>query len=182
MTEYKFSTDRLILRRLKPEDATHMFELANDYEVAKMTLNIPHPYLVGDAIKFIKRSQTAWDSGERYGFAIVLKETNTFMGVIGIIPILEHYRAEVGYWIGQTYWGRGYTTEALKRVIQFGFETLDLNRIDASYRVDNPASARVMEKAGMTYEGTFRQAMFRDGAYSDISYSAILRRDYQGKS
>lgn len=176
--DYEFFTQRLILRRLRPDDAPHMVTLAGDYEVAKMTLNIPHPYPADDAVKFIERSQHAWDAGERYGFAIVLKETDTFIGVIGIIPELQHYRAGVGYWIGKPFWGKGYVTEALQRVIQFGFETLDLNRIDASYRTDNPASGRVMEKVGMRHEGTFRQVMFRDGAYSDLSYRAILREEY----
>jgi len=182
MGDYEFFTQRLILRRLKPDDAPHMVTLAGDYDVAKMTLNIPHPYPADGASKFIKRSQYAWDAGERYGFAIVLKETDTFMGVIGIIPEYQHYRAEVGYWIGKPYWGNGYVTEALKRVIQFGFETLDLNRIDAAHRSDNPASGRVMEKVGMIYEGTFRQVTFRDGAYSDLKYYAILREEYDTSS
>ena len=182
MDDYEFITERLNLRRLKSDDAPHMVTLAGDYDVAKMTLNIPHPYPAEDAIKFIERSQHVWDTGERYGFAIVLKETDAFMGVIGIIPEFQHFRAEVGYWIGKPYWGKGYVTEALKRVIQFGFETLKLNRIDAAYRADNPASGRVMEKAGMTYEGTFRQMTFRDGAYSDLSYYAILREEYDASS
>ena len=67
-------------------------------------------------------------------------------------------------------------------MIQFGFEKLDLNRIAAAYRVDNPASGRVMQKAGMQFEGTFRQVVFRDGAYSDLSYCAILREDYKAQA
>ena len=86
MNYYELRTDRLLLRRLKQDDAPQMARLAGDYEVAKMTLNIPHPYPADDAKTFIERSQQAWDKGERYGFAIALKETDTFMGVIGIIP------------------------------------------------------------------------------------------------
>lgn len=179
MDFFELNTDRLLLRRLKHEDAPHMATLAGDYDVAKMTLNIPHPYPADSATQFIERSQQVWDTGERYGFAIVLNESDTFMGVIGIIPELQHLRAEVGYWIGKPFWGNGYVTEALNRVIQFGFENLDLNRIAASYRIDNPASGRVMEKAGMRFEGTFRQVVFRDGAYSDLSYYAILREEYE---
>ncbi len=181
MEFFELTTDRLLLRRLKQADAPHIIKLAGDYDVAKMTLNIPHPYPTEGASTFIERSQQAWDKGERYGFAIVLKDSDTFMGVIGIIPELQHFRAEVGYWIGKPFWGKGYVTEALKRVLQFGFEKLDLNRIDAAYRVDNPASGRVMEKVGMQLEGTFRQVMFRDGAYSDLSYRAILREEYEAQ-
>jgi [ribosomal protein S5]-alanine N-acetyltransferase len=182
MVDYQLITKRLLLRRLKREDAPHIVTLAGDYDVAKMTLNIPHPYPADGAIEFIERSQQAWDDGERFGFAIVLKDTDMFMGVIGLIPEMEHRRAGVGYWIGKPYWGNGYVTEALKRIIQFGFNVLTLNRVDASYRVDNPASGRVMEKVGMQLEGTFRQIMFRDGAYSDLSYRAILREDYDAQN
>ena len=178
MPDYRFETDRLILRCLQEDDAPHFVELAGDYEVSKMTLNIPHPYSNDDAIQFIKGSIEAWEKGERYAFAIVQKETDSFMGVIGIHPEMRHSRAEVGYWIGVPYWGQGYMTEALQRVIQFGFETLNLNRIQASHRTDNPASGRVMEKAGMQYEGTLRQMMIRDGEFTDISYRSILREDY----
>jgi len=182
MDYYTLDTDRLLLRRFKQDDAPHIVTLAGNYDVAKMTLNIPHPYPADGATAFIERSQLAWDKGERYGFAIVLKDSDTFMGVIGIIPELQHLRAEVGYWIGKPFWGNGYVTEALKSVIEFGFKTIDLNRISASYRVDNPASGRVMEKAGMQFEGTFRQAIFRDQVYSDLSYYAILREDYEAQA
>lgn len=178
MTDYRFETNRLILRCLQEGDAARIVELAGDYEVSKMTLNIPYPYPPEGAINFIRGSMEAWGKGERFAFAMVQKKTDTFMGVIGFRPNQQHFRAEVGYWIGVPYWGNGYTTEALHRVIQFGFETLKLNRIQASYRTDNPASGRVMEKAGMQYEGTLRQMMFRDGEFTDLSYRAILREDY----
>jgi len=182
MPDYRFETDRLILRRLQAGDAPHIAELAGDYEVSKMTLNIPHPYPPDDAIQFINSSIEAWEKGERFAFAMVQKDTDTFMGVIGLRPNQQHFRAEVGYWIGVPYWGQGYTTEALRRLLQFGFETLKLNRIQASYRTDNPASGRVMEKVGMQYEGTFRQMMFRDGEFTDLSYRAILREDYDAQN
>ena len=178
MVDAQFETDRLILRRLQDNDARSISMLAGDYDVAKMTLNIPHPYPGGAATEFINRSKHAWDNHERYAFAIVLKATGTFMGVIGLIPEIRHRRAEVGYWIGKPHWGKGFMTETLKRIIQFGFEDLDLNRIQAGYIFDNPASGRVMEKVGMQLEGTFRQYAIRDDQPFDISYRAILREEY----
>ena len=179
MADYEFTTDRLLLRRLKLEDAPHIVTFAGDYDVAKMTLNIPHPYPPDEAMPFIKRSYKTWEEGTAYSFAIVLGTTDIFMGVIGLRPHMQHRRADVGYWIGKSFWGHGYMTEALERIIQFGFEDLDLNRIDAGYRVDNSASGRVMEKAGMEYEGTFRQYAMRDDEYMDLSYRAILRENYK---
>jgi len=182
MTDYQLTTDRLLLRKLTLTDAPDIVRLAGDYEVAKMTLNIPHPYPADGAEDFIKMTHQNWDNGVTYTFAIVNKDDEAYMGAIGIRIEARHKRAEVGYWIGVPYWGQGYMTEALQRVIQFGFEELDLNRIGASYLVQNPASGRVMEKAGMKHEGTFLKYMIRDDEPLDLHFRAILREDYHAQN
>ncbi len=175
-------TDRLILRKLALEDAPHIVRLAGDYEVSKMTLNIPHPYPPDVAEDFIKTVRENWENDVSFTFAIVRQEDDIFMGMIGLRPEMKHLRAEVGYWIGVPFWGKGYMTEALKRVIQFGFDDLKLNRVGASYRIDNPASGRVMEKAGMQHEGTFYKYSIRDGVPMDLHFRAILREDHKDRS
>ncbi len=72
----------------------------------------------------------------------------------------NHQKGELAYWVGQTYWGKGYATEAAEAMVAFGFETLELNRIHAATLTVNPASSRVMEKAGMRLEGTMKQDLF----------------------
>lgn len=168
-------TERLILRPLALSDATTIRELSGDYEVAKTTLNIPHPYPEGAAESFIQSQQ---DNSKGYSFAIVRKSDPQLIGGMGIHPHERHDHAEMGYWIGVPYWNQGYASEALRRVVAFGFEELALNRIYAGYFSQNIASRRVMEKAGMTYEGTFRQHYVREGVYYDIGYCAILRSDW----
>lgn len=180
--ETVLTTERLRLRPLQVEDAPHIVELAGNVEVAKMTLNIPHPYPAESAMDFIKATGKNRDAGTGYTFAIARKADDTYMGTIGIHPTIKHLRAEVGYWMGVPYWGQGYMTEALKRIIQFGFDDLKLNRVQASYRVDNPASGRVMEKAGMKLEGTFYKYYIRDHVPMDLHFRAILREEYDAQN
>ena len=93
----------------------------------------------------------------------------------------EHARAEVGYVLSRGYWGRGIMTEAVRAVIHFGFEELHLNRIESRCIAENMASARVMEKAGMVYEGTLRGREFIKGYYRDMKVYAIRRKEYRGR-
>lgn len=182
MKPFQLKSERLLLRQLQTEDAPYIVELAGDYEVSKMTLNIPHPYPSDIAIEFVEHTHKNWEADKGYTFAIVDKDTDGFMGVIGLHPEMRHKRAEVGYWIGQRYWGKGFMTEALKRVLQFAFEELDLNRVGAGYLVENPASGRVMEKAGMKFEGTFLKYYTRDDVPLDLHFRAILREDYDAQN
>ena len=92
----------------------------------------------------------------------------------------EHARAELGYVLSREHWGKGLMPEAVRAVMAFGFEKLSLNRIQARCIAENLASARVMEKAGMTFEGTLRESEFIKGAYRDIKLYSILRREYRG--
>ena len=85
--------------------------------------------------------------------------------------------AEVGYSLARDCWNQGYATEALAAVLRFGFDTLRLNRIEAQHETSNPASGRVMQKCGMTYEGTLRSRVFNKGHFSDVRLYAILRSD-----
>ena len=89
-------------------------------------------------------------------------------------------QAELGYWIGKPFWNRGYATEAAIAVIRFGFASLDLDRIASRHFSRNPASGRVMQKAGLRHEGTARQSMIKWGKYEDLQLYAILREDWSG--
>lgn len=102
------------------------------------------------------------------------------MGAIGLEFNHQSRLAELGYWIGVPYWNKGYTTEAARALLEYGFNTLGLNRIQARHMTNNPASGRVMQKLGMTYEGTHRQATRRFGEYQDLAVYAILRGQYAG--
>ena len=94
----------------------------------------------------------------------------------------EHARAELGYVLSRKLWGRGLMPEAVRAVVRFGFGRMELNRIEARCIIENAASARVMEKAGMTCEGTLREREFIKGAYRDMRLYSILRREYRPES
>jgi RimJ/RimL family protein N-acetyltransferase len=143
-----------------------------------MTLSIPHPYPDGAAEQWIATHTEAWESGHGVTLAITQRDSGHLVGAISLMDIRrDHQRGEIGYWIGKPYWNRGYATEATRALIRFGFQELDLNRIQATHLPQNPASGRVMEKAGMQYEGTLRQYVKRDHAYKDMCMRSILRHD-----
>ena len=169
-------TERLVLRPFVPADAARIQELAGNPRVAETTLNIPHPYPDGAAEAWIAGHRPAFDRGENIVFAIVTDG----IGLVGAINLrleLRHLRGEVGYWIGEAYWGRGYATEALRAVLDYGFGPVGLNRIQAKHLPRNAASGRVMQKAGMIWEATLRQYLRKDGRFEDLESYAMLRSD-----
>lgn len=182
MDTLRLETDRLVLRGLRLDDAAVIRELAGQRDIAITTLNIPHPYPDGAAAEFIKQTQKAMLADTGYTFAITRKPEEHLIGCIGLRLRPDHDCAELGYWMGKPYWSKGYTTEAARRVLQFAFEALGLNRVHASYFIHNRASARVMQKIGMTYEGTLRQHYKRWGEFIDVGVYGILRADYEAQS
>ena len=90
----------------------------------------------------------------------------------------ENRSAEVGYSLAREYWNQGFMTEALRAVLDLAFRKLNLHRVEAQHETDNPASGRVMLKAGMRHEGTMRGRLFNKGRFVDVDVYAILREDW----
>ncbi len=172
------TTERLLLRAYTLADAPALKRLINSREVALNTLRIPYPYPDGEAERWISTHDEAHKRGD-YAFAVTLREGGELIGTIGLHTKLDHDHAELGYWIGVPYWGRGYATEAAAAVVRFGFETLPLNRIYAMHFARNPASGRVLQKIGMRHEGTLRQHLKKWDEYVDLECYGILRADYK---
>jgi RimJ/RimL family protein N-acetyltransferase len=126
-----------------------MVALANNYAVTKNTISMPFPYRRGDAAVFIRRAREGRTLGTDYAFAIIRKSDLAFVGSIGVQPEREF---EMGYWIGEPFWGQGYATEAARRIARFAFEELGATKIRAGWYEDNPASGRVLEKLGFRHE------------------------------
>jgi RimJ/RimL family protein N-acetyltransferase len=160
------TTKRLTLRGFTLDDADDVTRLVSDYEVAKTTLAVPHPYPTDGAVGWIA-GHPAEEERNHTTFAITLTATGELIGAITLIEKRIHLRAEIGYWIGYQHWGNGYATEATKAIIQWGFSGRGLNRIFAHHFVENPASGRVMQKSGMSYEGTIRDCVQKDGRFID---------------
>lgn len=164
------------IRPLDTRDIRPIMQLAGAPEIAANTF-VPNPYPPDAASEFVALCQERWRLDEAYTFAVIQKPSEEFVGAIGIHVDSEHNSAFVGYWIGKPFWGRGLATTGLGLIIQFGFERLQLNRIEAGHFPENPASGRVMQKANMRYEGVRRQAALHQSGYKDLVYYAILRED-----
>ena len=175
MTEPTLSTPRLQLRPFKPTDGPRLQQLAGDRRVAATTLRIPHPYEDGMAEAFIAESNRSLKTGESCRLAIVKRDGKELIGAMGLEIEPIHSRAELGYWIGTDYWGQGYATEAGLAVLRHGFETLKLNRIMGHCFAGNQASARVLQKLGMTLEGRLVQHVCKWGEYIDVELYAVVR-------
>lgn len=172
-------TERFLLRRFVPEDAEAMFRnWANDPEVTR--------YLRWEAYRSVdeaKETICTWlreyESPSFLHWAMCLKPGLEPIGSIGIVDRQAYdERAEIGYCIGRRWWGRGLTAEALRAVLAFGFEAAGYNRLSACHSLQNPASGRVMEKAGMLLEGTLRQYYRCSSGFQDCRLYAMLRQDY----
>jgi RimJ/RimL family protein N-acetyltransferase len=186
MTEVQptLRTARLVLRPFVRSDAADIQRLVGVREVAEMTANIPHPYPDGAAESWIRglehsRSQGIMNASELV-FAITDAASGAMLGAVGLVQLPAHARAELGYWVARDSWGQGYATEAACAVLEFGFGTLGLERIDATYMTGNPASARVMQKLGMVFEGLHPRLYRRDGVFRDSGRYAILRDAWLG--
>ncbi|WP_258171497.1 GNAT family N-acetyltransferase [Paenibacillus sp. R14(2021)] len=173
-----FQTERLLLRPFDQGDARNVVQLAGEYEVARTTLSLPHPYPIDAAYSWISFRKDAAKNGHGYTFAMVVEATQQLIGCISLNITSEHQRAEIGYWLGSAHWGQGYATEAARRVVRFGFEDLRLNRIFGAAMTKNPASAAVLKKAGMQHEGCFKQHIRKWNEFEDVDYFGITKTDF----
>ena len=143
----------LILRPFTPSDADRLQELAGDVRIADTTATIPHPYPDGLAEQWIADTGNKWNVGEMAAFAITLVPGGELAGAISLMNI-ESGQAELGYWVGVPFWGRGIATCAARSVVEFGLEQLDLQRIHARCLSRNPASSKILLRAGFSHTGT----------------------------
>jgi RimJ/RimL family protein N-acetyltransferase len=157
----KLETERLILKPPVADDVDAIVAVANDPWIAEMTL-VPHPYLQRDALAWIAKAKEDWANQGHGGLAVFTRTGMAFIGAIGLRATGEPGVGSAGYWYSPAVWGRGFATEALRKVLRYGFEVVGLHRIEARHVIENPASGRVMEKAGMRH-ATPEDLPARDG-------------------
>jgi RimJ/RimL family protein N-acetyltransferase len=168
-------TERLLLRPFNLGDAKTVQELAGDRLIASTTLNIPHPYENGIAESWISRHEEIFNQGKGVTYAVTLRDNGQLIGAISLMSLVEGHQAELGYWIGVPYWNNGYCTEAGQALIRYAFEEKRLHRVHACYLKRNPASGRVLEKLGMSNEGTRKHHVLKWGVYEDLELMGLLR-------
>ncbi len=165
------------LRPFGPADHAGLVLIANDPHVWRnLTDRFPHPYTDADATAWIAACRA--EEGPTRNFAVEVDRQ--IAGGAGLeLPGGERTgKAEVGYWLGRLYWGRGVATAAVRALTAYAFETFDLVRLDASVFGWNPASARVLEKVGFQLEGRLPQAVMKDGDRTDLLQYRLLRADH----
>ncbi|WP_217586243.1 GNAT family N-acetyltransferase [Lentibacillus saliphilus] len=168
MCQKTITTNRLTLRLFQQSDAPAVAHLCNNYNLYKSTLHLPYPYSVDDALAWIEHHEDHFNENKSYTFAITDKESGQLYGTIGLSYKQNSNNGELGYWIGEPFWGNGYATEAVEAIIQFAFSDKQYHRVYAFCFNSNPASGRVLEKVGMTQEGILIDHVKKENQYKDL--------------
>ena len=164
----------IILRPWQINDAKNLAEIANNPNIAKFMMNqFPHPYTLENAKMFINMAS---NNSPKNILAIDLN--GTAIGGIGIHlqPDIYCKNAEMGYWLGEDYWGKGYITKAIELMIHYAFENFDIERIFAKPFGSNTGSKRVLEKSGFILEAHLSKTIFKNNVYEDELIYAVRRK------
>ena len=174
-TDPTLETVRLRLRPYAEADIAELLPLIGTREVAATTLRIAHPYTEKDARAFLALTQDP----DKIWLAITLRDDGSQIGGVGLRLDHPHQHAELGYWLGVPYWGKGYATEAARGMLRYGFEDLGLHRIFASHFKHNVSSGRILKKLGMRYEGCQREHLRKWDQFVDSELYGILRQEWE---
>lgn len=164
-----------VLRKWRISDLDSLVKHADNYRVARFLSNtFPHPYLVEDGKRFLRMVVRA--GGSTTLFAIEVD--GEAVGGIGLTLKDDIYcrNAEIGYWLSESYWGRGIMTGAIRETTEYAFRTFDIDRIFARIFAVNIASLRVLEKAGFRFETRLNDIIFKNGMYYDEIVYGIRRK------
>ena len=155
-----------------------MLAYASDPLVAEHTAWYPLTS-IEEARQRVQLAVDCYAEGREAGWAIALKEDDRLVGTAGLFGwSTAHRRAEIGYSLARHLWNKGLMTEAVREIVRFGFERMNLNRIEARCKIENVGSARVMEKVGMSFEGVLREHQYAKGAFEDLKLYSILRKEW----
>lgn len=174
-------TERLVLRPLSPEDGPVVQELGGDRRVAEMTL-LPHPFGRDEVERWIGGRMERAEEGKSVPFSVVLRQSEETIGHAGLVLDRENEKAELYYWLGVSYWGRGYATELARELVRYAFEDLWLGRVYADHFARNPVSGRVLEKVGMVREGCLRRDFKKWDRFEDLVLYGILHEEWSAQA
>ncbi|MDR2806557.1 MAG: GNAT family N-acetyltransferase [Puniceicoccales bacterium] len=171
-------TQRLILRSIEEKDTEDFIETLSDYETVYMLTFMPWPFERNRIMDYLENLSWGMARGNAIYWAVALPGKDQFIGVIGLTLEHEHDRAELHFWLSKKYRGKGYMTEAAKRVIHYVFTELGVNRLDVNHLNINHASQRVIAKCGFRLECEKEAFAKKNGKYEDMRFYRILRREY----
>ena len=174
-------TARLDLRPLAPTDADALFALKSDAAVQRYGSHVPWTTLQ-QAVDYIERDRQGMAEGQHAQFAVVRREDGALLGTCTLYALDPPCRrADVGYALLPSAWGRGYANEAVTALLDWGFAQLQLNRVEADIDPRNAASARALERLGFTREGHLRERWIVGGEVSDSWLYGLLAREWKAR-
>jgi [ribosomal protein S5]-alanine N-acetyltransferase len=172
-------TERLKLVQMSGEHSARLFEMRSDDEVMRY-IPRPRPTMMSEVHDFIAINNQLIASGEGINWAICLKEENMLVGNVGFWRFKpEDRRIELGYSLLRSYWGRGIAIEAIRAVLQYGFEVMNAHSVEADVDPRNTASVKVLERSGLVFEGCLRESCFWEGEFSDTAVYSMLSHEWK---
>lgn len=174
----KIETERLVLSKLTSKDIPAIVAYASNKNISKTTQNIPHPYEEKDAIFWVNSANQGFLNKTQFTFAIRLK-TYEFIGGIGLRVDNRNQKAEIGYWVAEDFWNKGYATEATGSVIKFAFEELNLNKVFATYLEKNISSKKVMIKCGMKEEAVLKEHIKKEDIFHTLIQYRLTKDEFE---
>lgn len=160
------------------KDIPNMVQYANNSKVSRMTLTMPYPYREKDAISWINMANEGFEDQNHFVFAICLLPDGDFIGGIGLRVNKRFNNAELGFWVGEPFWNKGYVTEAAGEILEFGFEQAGLHKIYAAHLIENPASGKVMIKNGMIKEAELVDHIRKGDQYLSLIQYRITKKEF----
>ena len=174
----KLIGQKINLRKVVPSDAESIYQNAKDKDIC-LAVPLPMPYTLKSAQDYIKICQKKWKNKEEAQFGIEDKDTGKIIGMIGLMNLdFKSKKAEVGYWLGKKYWGKGIAKEALILILKFAFSNLKLNRIYAKVKSKNISSSKLLEKCNFKLEGRLRKDGKFKGKWDDLLIFGILKDEF----
>lgn len=172
-------TERFYLRQIGITDAASMFHYFSKDEVTKY-YDLDTFKSIEEAKGLIQRFEQRFTDHKAIRWGIAIKGTNQLVGSCGFHSLEpEHFKVEIGYELSPEHWRKGVMTEVLERIIKFGFNDMELNRIEAFYDPENVASKKVLAKVGFKEEGVLVERFFEKGNFVDAALSSLLKKDYK---
>ncbi|MBD3238708.1 MAG: GNAT family N-acetyltransferase [Candidatus Moranbacteria bacterium] len=177
----KLTGQRINLRKAALADAKSIYQNAKDKDIC-MAVPLPMPYTLKTAQEYIKASQKKWETKKEAQFGIEYGKTGEIIGMIGLRSLnFELKKAEVGYWLGKDYWGKGIAKEALGLILKFAFFNLKLNRVYAEVKSKNLSSSKLLERSNFKLEGRLRKDEKFKGKWDDLLIFGMLKHEFSSE-
>jgi [ribosomal protein S5]-alanine N-acetyltransferase len=171
-------TSRLVLRKANAEDVSDIFVYASDAEVTRYLRWGPHQ-TISNTEKYVHEVLEQYSQGRDGPWVIELKDNHQVIGHIHLMEMeIQHQKAQVGFVLSKSYWNKGIMTEALRKVLEYSFIHLGMNRIEGWCIAKNRAAERVMGKSGMRKEGELREYLFQKDTFWDYCVYSMLQKEF----